>query len=76
MEKITEISTKLADKSAIEVILICRELAYHIDLSNVIIDNMSIDEKENLINIIEGMRSLELEIIEEPCFQIKPEVEA
>ena len=76
MEKITEINTKLADKSAIEVILICRELAHHIDLANVIIDNMSIDEKENLINIIEGIRSLELEIIEEPYFQIKPEVEA
>lgn len=75
MEKITEISTKLEDKSAFEVILICKALAKHIDICNVIIDNMSIDEKENLINMIEGIRSLNVEIIEEPYF-IKPEAKA
>ena len=75
MEKITEISTKFEDKSAFEVILICKALAKHIDICNVIIDNMSIDEKENLINMIEGIRSLNVEIIEEPYF-IKPEAKA
>ena len=75
MEKITEISTKLEDKSAFEVILICKALAKHIDICNVIIDNMSIDEKENLINMIEGIRSLNVEIIEPPYF-IKPEAKA
>lgn len=75
MEKITEINTELSEKNAFDVILICKELADHIDLSNVIIDNLSIDEKENLINLIEGIRSLQLEIIEEPYFP-KPKAQA
>ena len=72
MEKITEISTKLEDKSAFEVILICKALARQIDICNIILENMSIEEKENLINIIEGIRSLDVEIIE-PLYFIKPE---
>ena len=72
MEKITEINTELSEQNAFDVILICKELAEHIDLSNVIIDNLSIDEKENLINLIEGIRSLQLEIVEEPYYP-KPE---
>ena len=68
MEKITEINTELSEQNAFDVILICKELAEHIDLSNVIIDNLSIDEKENLINLIEGIRSLQLEIVEEPYY--------
>ena len=69
MEKVTEINTDSCDSNAFEVIMKCKELARHIDLSNIILDNTSIDEKEMLINIIEGIRSLELEIIEyEPNF--------
>jgi hypothetical protein len=64
MEKITQINTDSCDKNAFEIIMACKELANHIDLSNIILDNTSIDEKEMLINIIEGIRSLELEIIE------------
>ncbi len=44
----------------------CKELAKNIDLANIILDNTSIDEKEMLIKIVEGIRSLELEIIEQP----------
>ena len=75
MEKITEINTSDCDKNAFEVIMKCKELASHIDLANIILDNTSIDEKEMIIHIIECVRSLELEIIEyEPIF--KPEVRA
>tara|TARA_Y100001963_G_scaffold15004_1_gene18698 strand:- start:635 stop:862 length:228 start_codon:yes stop_codon:yes gene_type:complete len=69
MEKITQINTDDCDKNAFDVIMKCKELAGHIDLSNIILDNTSIDEKEMLIHIIEGIRSLELEVIEhEPMF--------
>ncbi len=73
MEKITEIDTTNCDYNAFDVIRNCKELANCIDLSNIIIDNMSIDEKEMLIKIIEGIRSLEFEIIEQPY---KPEAQA
>jgi|TARA_R110002020_G_scaffold138134_3_gene307925 hypothetical protein len=63
MEKVNEINTTNADLNAFEVIMKCKELATHIDLANIILDNTSIDEKEMLINIIEGIRSLELEVI-------------
>ena len=63
MEKITEINTKDCDKNAFELIMKCKEVAKHIDLSNIILDNTSIDEKEMLIYLIEGIRSLDLEII-------------
>ena len=46
MEKITEINTSDCDKNAFEVIMKCKELASHIDLANIILDNTSIDEKE------------------------------
>ena len=69
MEKITEINTDNCNNNAFEVIMKCKQLARHIDLSNIILDNTSIDEKEMLINIIEGIRSLDLELIEyEPNF--------
>jgi hypothetical protein len=64
MEKITEINTNDCNKNAFEVIMKCKEVAKHIDLSNIILDNTSIDEKEMLIYLVEGIRSLELEIIE------------
>ena len=64
MEKITQIDTKDCDKNAFELIMKCKEIAKHIDLSNIILDNTSIDEKEMLIYLIEGIRSLDLEIIE------------
>jgi hypothetical protein len=68
MEKITEISTDMINYNAFEVIMECRALAGHIDLSNIILDNVSIDEKEMLIKIIEGIRSLEFKIIEHEPF--------
>ena len=64
MEKITQIDTKDCDKNAFELIMKCKEIAKHIDLSNIILDNTSIDEKEMWIYLIEGIRSLDLEIIE------------
>ena len=67
MEKINQIETDNCDKNAFEVIMKCKEMARHIDISNIILDNTSIDEKEMLIHLIEGIRSLELEIIEVLC---------
>ena len=75
MEKVNEITTKLdTDVNAFDVIMRCKELATLIDLSNIILDNTSIDEKEMLVSIIEGIRSLELEIIGFEPF--KPEAQA
>ena len=74
MEKINHIETDDCDKNAFEVIMMCKEMARHIDISNIILDNTSIDEKEMLIHLIEGIRSLELEIIEHEPFI--PEVQA
>ena len=51
----------------------CKELSNQIDLSNIILDNISIDEKEILITIIESIRTLEFEIIEEPYLIPKAE---
>ena len=68
MEKINQIETDNYDKNAFEVIMMCKEMARHIDISNIILDNTSIDEKEMLIHLIEGIRSLELEIIEHEPF--------
>ena len=65
MEKINEIRTNDCDLNAFDVIMKCKELAKNIDLANIILDNTSIDEKEMLIKIVEGIRSLELEIIEQ-----------
>ena len=74
MEKIKEIRTTLdTDMNAFDIIMRCKELATLIDLSNIILDNTTIDEKEILINIIEGIRSLELQIIEQPFI---PEAQA
>ena len=74
MEKIKEIRTTLdTDMNAFDIIMKCKELATLIDLSNIILDNTTIDEKEILINIIEGIRSLELQIIEQPFI---PEAQA
>ena len=75
MEKIKEIRTKKENINAFDVNMKCKELARQIDLSNVILDNTSIDEKELLIELIEGVRSLELEIVEyEP--QLIPKAKA
>ena len=68
MEKINQIETDNCDKNAFEVIMKCKEMARHIDISNIILDNTSIDEKEMLIHLIEGIISLELEIIEHEPF--------
>ena len=69
MEKISEITTTETGESAFEIIMKCKELVDLIDISNIILDNMSIDEKEILIKVIEGVKSLELEIIEyEPTY--------
>ena len=64
MEKITEIDTSRMDYNAFDIIMRCKEFADSVDISNIILDNTSIDEKEMLINIIEGIRSLELEVID------------
>jgi|TARA_Y100000361_G_C11005214_1_gene261433 hypothetical protein len=66
MEKIKEIRTDDIDYNAFDLMMKCKELSKQIDLSNVILDNMSIDEKEIIITIIESIRNLEFEIIEEP----------
>lgn len=66
MEKIKEIDTDSVNFNAFELIMKCKELSMQIDLSNIILDNTSIDEKEMLITIIEAMRSLEFEVIEDP----------
>tara|TARA_R100000234_G_C4977113_1_gene168999 strand:+ start:495 stop:722 length:228 start_codon:yes stop_codon:yes gene_type:complete len=69
MEKINEIRTGHTDVNAFEVIMKCKEIANALDVSNIILDNTSIDEKEMLIKLIEYVKSLELEIVEyEPQF--------
>ena len=74
MEKITEITTELdTDINAYEIIMRCKDIAGHLDLTNIIIDNQCYEEKEMLINLIEMIKSLEIEIIKYP---FKPEVEA
>ena len=75
MEKINEIRTGQSDFNAFEVIMKCKNIANSLDLSSIILDNTSIDEKELLIELIEGVRSLELEIVEyEP--QLIPKAKA
>tara|TARA_X000001388_G_C2227961_1_gene121825 strand:+ start:533 stop:757 length:225 start_codon:yes stop_codon:yes gene_type:complete len=74
MEKITQIDTDNSERNAFELIMKCKEVAKHIDLSNIILDNTSIDEKEMLIYLIEGIRSLEFEIIEHEPY--RPEAQA
>ena len=75
MEKINEIRTGQANVNAFEVIMKCKNIANSLDLSSIILDNTSIDEKELLIELIEGVRSLELEIVEyEP--QLIPKAKA
>ena len=75
MEKITEIDTSRMDYNAFDIIMRCKEFADSVDISNIILDNTSIDEKEFLIKLIEGVRSLELQVIEyDPLPQ--PEAEA
>jgi hypothetical protein len=74
MEKITEIETTLdTDYNAFEVICRCKEIAEHLDVTNIIIDNQCYEEKEMLLELISKIKSLELEIIDYP---IKPEAEA
>ena len=74
MEKVKEIKTDNIDYNAFDLMLRCKELSQQIDLSNIILDNISIDEKEMLITIIESIRTLEFEIIEEPY--LIPKVQA
>ena len=74
MEKITEITTQLdTDVNAYEVLIKCKNIAEHLDLTNIIIDNQCYEEKEMLINLIEMIKSLEIEIIDYP---FKPEAQA
>ena len=75
MEKITEIDTSRMDYNAFDIIMKCKELADSVDISNIILDNTSIDEKEFLIKLIEGVRSLELQVIEYDHIP-QPEAEA
>tara|TARA_R100000781_G_scaffold94684_2_gene59032 strand:+ start:17753 stop:17977 length:225 start_codon:yes stop_codon:yes gene_type:complete len=74
MEKITEIATTLdTDFNAFEIIVKCKRIAEHLDLTNIIIDNQCYEEKEMLIDLIEMIKSLEIDIIDNP---IRPEAEA
>ena len=73
MEKIKEINRENFDYNAFDLMMKCKELSNQIDLSNIILDNISIDEKEILITIIESIRTLEFEIIEEPYLIPKAE---
>ena len=75
MEKITEIDTSRMDYNAFDIIMKCKQFADSVDISNIILDNTSIDEKEFLIKLIEGVRSLELQVIEYDPLP-KPEAEA
>ena len=75
MEKITEIDTSKMVYKAFDIIMRCKEFADSVDISNIILDNTCIDEKELLIKLIEGIRSLDLQIVEyDPIPQ--PEAEA
>lgn len=75
MEKITEIDTSKMGYNAFDIIMRCKEFADSVDISNIILDNTSIDEKELLIKLIEGIRSLDLQIVKyDPIPQ--PEAEA
>lgn len=75
MEKITEIDTSKMGYNAFDIIMRCKEFADSVDISNIILDNTSIDEKEILIKLIEGIRSLDLQIVKyDPIPQ--PEAEA
>jgi hypothetical protein len=66
MEKIAEITTQDSiEGDAFELIIKCKELSNLIDISNVILDNTTIDEKEMLVDIIETMRKIKIDIIEE-----------
>ena len=74
MEKITEIKTQLdTESNAYEVIMKCKNIANHLDLTNIIIDNQCYEEKEMLIDLIEMIKSLEIKIIDYP---FKPEAQA
>ncbi len=64
MEALTEISTNEEGENAFDVLMRCKEFANEIDITNIIIDNTCIDEKEMLINLIESIRNLELKILE------------
>ena len=64
MEKINEITTDKTGANAFDIIMTCKDIANALDISNIILDNTSIDEKEMLIKLIESIRSLELEIVE------------
>ena len=64
MEKINEITTKDSGVNAFDIIRQCKEIADMIDITNIILDNTSIDEKEMLIKLIESVRNLELQIID------------
>ena len=64
MEKIKEITTKDSGVNAFDIIMQCKEIADMIDITNIILDNTSIDEKEMLIKLIESVRNLELQIID------------
>ena len=63
MEKITEINTLDSDFNAFEVIARCKQIAEHLDVTNIIIDNQCYEEKEMLLELINKIKSLELEII-------------
>jgi len=64
MEKITEITSLDSDFNAFELIKKCKAIVNVLDLTNIITDNQSYEEKEMLIDLINSIKRIELEIIE------------
>lgn len=73
MEKISNIEKLESDYNAFDIILRCKQIAEHLDITNIIIDNQCFEEKELLLELIEKIKTIEIEIIENP---IRPEAEA
>ena len=75
MEKITEITSLDSDFNAFELIKKCKAIVNVLDLTNIITDNQSYEEKEMLIDLINSIKRIELEIIEVE-FPIIPKAKA
>ena len=73
MEKISNIEKLESDYNAFDIILRCKQIAENLDITNIIIDNQCYEEKELLLELIEKIKTIEIEIIENP---IRPEAEA
>ena len=59
--------------AALEFIVKCKMISEGLNLTNIIIDDICVDEKELLVRLIQMIKNLELEIIE---IQTTPEAQA